>query len=158
GVERRAGRRVGATSARQDVARRLDGGEIGLEGDPLKVVPLRDGTGEQGRGGMQRPILGDVGVGPWPGVGIRGAVEVSTEGDGRLAATDLDQCGLRAVEAPVVVRVQTTTPCVSATSNEAIACRNAIGLVAVLEMPDLIGEGDIVRVGSPWDARALARG
>src|SRR5207302_4896549 len=71
---------------------------------------------------------------------------------GRDAASDRDERRESGIEAAVVVPVEARLTVARA--------RASLGgdAVAVLEVPDLVREGDVVRMRRPWDARVLARG
>src|SRR5262249_41021154 len=66
-------------------------------------------------------------------------------------STDSDVRGLRGVEAASVVAVQAAF-----IAGPVTGAGLWIGAAAILEVADLIREGDVVRVRCPWHARVLA--
>src|ERR1700722_17035686 len=136
----------------------LDTRHIRLEGNATEILLATSPVGEQRAGEDYRlrmilRIAERILEGPGPGVvAVRDAVEVLIRID---AAPDVNESrgNLRGIEAEFIVDSRRIACRVRGARPD--SCRNR---AAILEVPDLIREHDVVRVGRPRYAGAFAGG
>src|SRR5215831_21007656 len=105
---------------------------------------------------MEQRILGRVLEGARPGVGpIRNTVEVRVAIE---ASADRNQTERREKPGIDALRVIEARLLLIAAFERGARPELRSNRAAILEMPDLVGEGDVVRVGRPRHARVLAGG
>src|SRR5437667_11838676 len=143
----------------------FDPREVGFERHTLEGLP-RSGTGvrkyrtgEQHRPGVELPIHCRVGERSRPDQLVRHAIKVEIGGEAAANRYQPENTGKCRVKAPeIVFRYSRKTVIQVMHTILSAASALATDRIAVLEVADLVGEGDVVRVGGPWHSRVLAGG
>src|SRR5437667_1864120 len=143
----------------------FDPREVGFERHTLEGLP-RSGTGvrkyrtgEQHRPGVELPIHCRVGERSRPDQLVRNTSKVEIGGEAAANRYQPENTGKRCGKAPKIIFCPSGKTVIQV-MHTILSTRPPFTLdaIAIFEVADLVGEGDVVRVGGPWHSRVLAGG
>src|SRR5437879_11995591 len=145
------------------LARRIgiafDPRQVRLESHTLEVLPRsgtgvrKQRTGEQHRPGVELPIHCRVGERSRPDQLVRNTIKVEIGGEAAANRYQPENTGKRCGKAPKIIFCPSGKTAIQV-MHTILSTRPPFTLdaIAIFEVADLVGAGDVVRVGGPWNS------